>query len=92
MVAVNGEIVVARPRRRMRRRFSLRLNVVYDIDEVLDCDGVVSEMCPVADSWTCLILRAEIGDTSCGGGRPGASTMSDVVRNYCRYLVNRVIG
>lgn len=81
MVAVSGEVIVASPRRRVRRRFSLRVNVVYGIDEVLDCDGVVSEMCSVVDLWTWSILRSEIGDTSCGGGWPGASAMSDVVRH-----------
>lgn len=81
MVAVNGEVVVASPRRRVRRRFSLRVNVVYGVDEVLDCDGLVSETCSFVGSWTCSVLRAEVGDASCGGGWPGASAMSDVVRH-----------
>lgn len=81
MVAVSGEVIVASPRRKVRRRFSLRVNVVYGIDEVLDCDGVVSEMCSVVDLWTWSIWRSEIGDTSYRGGWPGASAMSDIVRH-----------
>lgn len=68
MVAVNGEVVFASRRRRVRRPIRLRVNVLYIIDEVLDCDGVVSEMCLVVDSWISLILRAKIGNVSCGGG------------------------
>jgi len=86
MFAVSGEVVVASPKWRVRRRFSLRVKVVYGIDEVLDCNGVVPEMCSIVDSWICPILRSEIGDTSCGGGWPGASAMSDVVRHQCNVM------
>ncbi len=86
MVAVNGEVVVASPRRRVRRRFSLRLNVVYGTDEVLDCVGVVSETRSIADSWTCPILRAEVSNTLCEGDKTGAFAMSNAVRYSFRHF------
>lgn len=79
MVAVNGEVIAASPRWRVRRRLSLRVNVVYGVDEVLGCDGVVSGICSIADSWTCSIMGSETGDTSCDGDWPGESAMCGAI-------------
>lgn len=49
MVAVRGEVIVTSPMWSVRRRFSLRVNVVYGLDELLGCGGVVPGTCSVTD-------------------------------------------
>ena len=68
MVAVNGDVIVASPRRRVRARFSPRENVVYGVGGGSDCDSVLASV--VVASGSVSILEAD-GDVSAGTSTGG---------------------
>ena len=81
MVAVSGDVMVARPRRRVRARFSLRVKVVYGARGGSKRDSVV--VGTVAVSWDDPILSAGGGVCPAVGGGLGCFAMNNCVRHEC---------